>query len=195
MSEAIYGDDFFAFHRRWEPDYRHVADWLDAFLDWDTALDLGCGNGYIVASLRRAGRDAAGIEVARDAALPHMPADVRDHVYDHDFLRHPLDPADLVICTEVAEHITKAEGRRLVRVIARTARKWAFFTAATPGQGGHHHVNEQPHEYWVRKFQRAGMRLDDIKTHFARRILGEKMKTVSWIPKNVLIFQQVHGTI
>jgi hypothetical protein len=96
--------------------------------------------------------------------------------------------ADLVVCTEVAEHLGQREGNRLVRVIAASAVKWVFFTAATPGQGGHHHVNEQPHEYWRRKFERNGMSLDNIKTHMARRILGERMPAMNWIPKNVMVF-------
>ena len=29
-------------------------------------------------------------------------------------------------------------------------------TFATPGQGGHHHVNEQPESYWLAKFAAAG---------------------------------------
>jgi SAM-dependent methyltransferase len=186
--DPTYDSAFFSFCTRWEADYGAVADWLQAFLDFDSALDLGCGNAYVVAGLRRAGRQAVGVEVARDAALPFMPADVREFVGGYDFLRVRPEPADLVICTEVAEHLFQREGKRLVRVIAQAARKWVFFTAATPGQGGHHHVNEQPNEYWIRKFQRNGMRLDDIKTHFARRILGEKLKDAKFLAKNAMIF-------
>jgi hypothetical protein len=185
---ALYDDAFFAFHRRWEHEYAALSDWLCAFLDFDSAIDLGCGNAYVVAGLRRAGRSAIGVELFRDAALPHMPEDVREFVSGYDFLRRPPVRADLVVCTEVAEHVGQREGNRLVRVIAASAVKWVFFTAATPGQGGHHHVNEQPHEYWRRKFERNGMSLDNIKTHMARRILGERMPAMNWIPKNAMIF-------
>jgi hypothetical protein len=190
MIDPTYDASFFSFCTRWAEDYYHVADWLCAFLDFDSALDLGCGNAYIVSGLRRAGRKAFGCEVARDAALPFMPTDVREYVTQHDFLRGGgLQTVDLIVCTEVAEHLTQREGSRLVRNIAAIAQKWAFFTAATPGQGGHHHVNEQPNEYWIRKFQRRGMRLDDIKTHLARRILGETLKDAKFLAKNAMVFK------
>lgn len=187
----IYDPAFFEFHKRWEPEYEHIAGWLCSWLDFDSAIDLGCGNGYIVAGLKRRGKAAVGFEVALDSARPFVPESIRDEfVLDRDFLRERPVQADLVVCTEVAEHLTPAEGRRLINVIARSTKKWCFFTAATPGQGGHHHMNEQPHEYWIRKMQRHGMRLDDIKTHFAKRMLSEKVTAMSWIPRNVMIFQQ-----
>ena len=33
-------------------------------------------------------------------------------------------------------------------------------TAAGPGQGGTDHVNEQPKDYWIAKFQARGLTLD-----------------------------------
>jgi hypothetical protein len=33
-------------------------------------------------------------------------------------------------------------------------------THAVPGQGGHHHVNCQPAEYWIEKMRKRNYRLD-----------------------------------
>jgi 2-polyprenyl-3-methyl-5-hydroxy-6-metoxy-1,4-benzoquinol methylase len=60
-------------------------------------------------------------------------------------LRQPFDiPGryDLVICLEVAEHLSPESGRYLVRALSQAA-PLVFFSAAVPGQGGSYHVNEQ----------------------------------------------------
>jgi hypothetical protein len=191
MTPAVYDAAFFEFCTRWEHDYYAVADWLLAFLDFDTAIDFGCGNAYIVARLRREGRQAFGVEVALDAALPSMPADVREFVAGYDFLRVRPTPADLVICTEVVEHLDPRNGTRLINALARATGKWLFFTAATPGQGGHHHVNEMPNDHWIRRLQRRGLQLDDLMTHMARRILGERLKDAKFLAKNAMIFKSL----
>jgi hypothetical protein len=49
-----------------------------------------------------------------------------------------------VICTEVAEHLLAEHADALIENIDRAAAEWVFFTAATLGQRGFGHVNEQP---------------------------------------------------
>jgi hypothetical protein len=54
-------------------------------------------------------------------------------------------------------------------------------THATPGQGGYHHVNEQPSGYWIEKMREAGfthlerdsqwMQATGPDTHYGRRTL------------------------
>ncbi len=61
---------------------------------------------------------------------------------------------DLVQSFEVAEHIDSAAADAFVDVLSRHARRYVLFSAAPPGQGGENHVNEQPYEYWRRRFAR-----------------------------------------
>jgi len=62
---------------------------------------------------------------------------------------------DLVLCLEVAEHLSPLFAGRLVDNICNHT-DTVFFSAATPGQGGYNHLNEQPHSYWVEKFEKRG---------------------------------------
>ena len=41
-------------------------------------------------------------------------------------------------------------------------------THAFPGQGGHHHVNEQDPNYWFQQFGRRGFLLDMVTTDEVR---------------------------
>ena len=62
---------------------------------------------------------------------------------------------DLLLCLEVAEHLPANKAEHLVKTCASHSNT-IFWSAATPGQGGYHHVNEQPHEYWIEKFAAHG---------------------------------------
>ena len=53
----------------------------------------------------------------------------------------------MVHCQEVVEHIDEEYVHNLLSSMA--CGKYIVMTNALPGQGGHHHVNEQPIGYWV----------------------------------------------
>ncbi|PUE31007.1 hypothetical protein B9Z35_08195 [Limnohabitans sp. Jir61] len=59
---------------------------------------------------------------------------------------------DLVHCQEVVEHI---EAEFLDNLLSSlTCGRIIVMTNALPGQGGHHHVNEQPTEYWIENLKK-----------------------------------------
>ena len=62
----------------------------------------------------------------------------------------------MVISLEVAEHIPEKFADHFVRTLITMAKKAVVITAAPPGQGGTDHVNEQPYEYWIDRFNLAG---------------------------------------
>ncbi len=68
---------------------------------------------------------------------------------------------DLVTCLEVAEHIHEEYSEILVDSLVRHSKN-ILFSAAVPGQGGVHHVNEQFQSYWVEKFEKRGYKAYDI---------------------------------
>jgi hypothetical protein len=75
---------------------------------------------------------------------------------------------DLVHCQEVVEHI---EERYLDNLLdSMCAGRFILMTNALPGQGGHHHVNEQPTEYWVRHLATRGCRVLVEDTNRLRRL-------------------------
>jgi hypothetical protein len=62
-------------------------------------------------------------------------------------------------------------------------------SAATIGQGGLDHVNEQPHEYWIEKMERRGF---DYDGHTSVRVRQEwaGMGVASWYVNNTMIFRR-----
>jgi SAM-dependent methyltransferase len=70
---------------------------------------------------------------------------------------------DLAVCLEVAEHLPESRAAGLVADLTSLA-PCVLFSAALPGQGGVHHINEQYLPYWMALFQRHGYRgLDPIR--------------------------------
>lgn len=173
-----YDKDFFLMHTSWRDEYIAVADVLAHRLSFKTVLDLGCGNGYIIDRLGERGWSVIGVDGSR-AVLPFRPSTkIRD-------LRSPIDVGqhDLVICTEVAEHLPEYAADTLVRNICRSSTDLIFFSAATPGFGGHLHLNEQQPEYWLEKFEAFGdFHRDDALTEAIQNDLRE-IKMIWWFLK------------
>jgi hypothetical protein len=67
---------------------------------------------------------------------------------------------DLVICVEVAEHLSHAVGNLLVSQIAQMS-DLVVWSAAWPGQGGEFHVNEQSPAFWYQRFVDHGYSVID----------------------------------
>jgi len=105
-------------------------------------LDLGSGLGYSSQYFFQKGRQV----IAVDGLVENCAAAVYPTL-KHDLNSGPVFcSVDLVHCQEVVEHI---EEQYLDHVLASLAcGKFVLVTHAMPGQGGHHHVNLKPPEYW-----------------------------------------------
>lgn len=186
---AIYDRAFFTAHVPWQAEYSLIADALSARLGFSSVLDLGCGNGFLIARLAASGKAVDGIDGSAHA-LEFAAPDIAPRIQVMDLARPLwLGRRDLVICSEVAEHLDANYAEILVDNICVNCRHWVFFTAATPGQGGHHHVNEQPHEYWIAKFGRRHFRLDEERTQALRRDFSGCLNTIWWFTKNAMVFR------
>ena len=67
-----------------------------------------------------------------------------------------------------------------------------ILTAATPGQGGTDHVNEQPNGYWIDKFRQRAFRFEERLTHRWRNEWVEKQVT-TWYWANLMVFSREGG--
>ncbi|MHB8520059.1 MAG: class I SAM-dependent methyltransferase [Limisphaerales bacterium] len=189
----IYNKEFFDLQARWHQEYVAMADILAALIPFSSVLDLGCGNGFLLARLYALGKEVRGVDGSR-AALAAAPEAVKRFLSIHD-LRKPLPKArfDLVICTEVAEHLDAAFADTLVESISAASRGTVFFSAAIPGQGGFGHLNEQPHAYWTEKFAYRGCQLDEHLTASLRARLAEVIRGAWWFAQNAMILRQRKG--
>lgn len=151
-------------------------------------IDLGCGSGALLANLSARGVETVGLEyadaaraIARRRNVDARPFDVRfDSVDPH------LGRFDVACSTEVAEHIPAKYADRLVATLTQAANN-VVFTAATPGQGGTDHVNEQPHAYWIKTFRSQGYMFDkDLSNKW--RTEWKAAAIAEWYWKNLMVF-------
>jgi SAM-dependent methyltransferase len=127
-----------------------------------SVLDVGCGRAVWLAHWLRHGADEVlGIDGSYvDPGRLAVPRTC--------FLAHDLAQSfslgrqfDLVQSLEVAEHIPATAADVFIDNLVRHGRV-ILFSAAIPGQGGEHHVNEQPWEYWRAKFATRGFETFDF---------------------------------
>ncbi len=172
-----------------QPEFDVVADSLVRQFAPRTAVDLGCGPGMVVGRLRYHGVSSFGYD-GSSHALAYATEDVRCALECLDITkmaRGDLGKPDLAICTEVAEHLDEKHAAGLVALLC-SAMCPIVFTAAPPGQDGHHHVNCQPMPYWQRLFNDRGVILDREATlELACRWSG--LQRLSHMAKNVAVFR------
>lgn len=125
----------------------------------NSCIDVGCGSGEVLRAISVLGvpclgydNSLAALELCREKGLAVEKLDL-------EVAPQPNKQADVVVSTEVAEHIPEAFADAYVAFLAGTA-PVVYMTAASPGQGGTDHVNEQPNEYWISKFAKQGLTYD-----------------------------------
>lgn len=133
-------------------------------LPWLTplsVLDVGCGRGtWLRHWLSEGVEDVVGVDGDFiDRSRLHF--DV-GRFQSHD-LELPFDLGrkfDLVQSLEVAEHLSPSTSENFVGSLTAHG-DTILFSAAVPGQGGEHHVNERPLSYWRDLFGDQGYRCFD----------------------------------
>ncbi len=146
-----------------------------------TVLDLGCGTGWSLSYLIDHGIDAMGVEGS--------PLAISKSRHAEKIVRHDLNKElnlgrryDVLWSVEVVEHIHPDYVGTLLKSFSNHADR-IVMSAATPGQGGEGHFNEQPPEYWIEKFEKAGYMLDAAST--------EKFRAIEeWHSENMLVFSR-----
>jgi SAM-dependent methyltransferase len=136
-----------------------AASIADAF-NPSSVVDVGCGGGHLLDALRKLGVGGTGLEYS-SAALAICRAKglcVVEFDLEHDAT--PPLRADVVISTEVAEHLPLSCADRFVDILTALA-DIVVLTAAVPSGEGTDHVNEQPNEYWIEKFSQRSYKLDE----------------------------------
>jgi hypothetical protein len=149
-----------------------------------SVCDIGSGRGAWLVEWARAGiNNYLGVDgdyVRLDNLM--IPADrfvTRD-------LTKPFDLGrtfDLVTSLEVGEHITPDATDTYVDNLCRHSEA-ILFSAATPGQGGTAHVNEQRPDFWRKRFGARGYRAFDP----VRPRVSEQGKVEPWYRYNTLLF-------
>jgi SAM-dependent methyltransferase len=190
---AIYDQAFYAQYEREAVGYLIIAHAIHSTVKFGSVLDVGCGPGRVMHHLMEFGHDVYGFDGSRHA-LQAAPAAVRPYIEQKNLVLDEIkfDTHDLVMCTEVAEHLDAQYADILVDIVCRHARKSVFWTAAVQGQGGLDHVNEQPPEYWFEKFGDHGFVVDAEATLSLRNRLGSlhKLGILQWCALGGTVFKR-----
>jgi hypothetical protein len=133
-----------------------------------SVMDLGCGLGYSSHYFKRKGLDVLAVdgmvENVKNSIYPSLLCDLtKDRVTTR---------VDLVHCQEVVEHIEEKYLDNLLGSL--TCGKFILMTNAVPGQGGHHHVNEKPTEYWINHLNRYNCEYMEEDSARIRRIAEQE---------------------
>jgi SAM-dependent methyltransferase len=149
-----------------------------------SVVDVGCGVGPWAAEFLSKGvPDVWGVDGDYvESSQLRIPLD-RFAVHD---LTKPISfgrTFDLAVCLEVAEHLPASRARGLIADLTSLA-PCVLFSAAIPGQGGTHHINEQYLPYWTDLFLGQGYEgVDPIRP----QILGDD-SVEWWYQQNVVMF-------
>lgn len=143
-----------------------VARMLRRYVSVRTLSDVGCGSGTWIRAFLNQGAihvEAFDLPGAWDSADNSVRDDARIRFTAVDFEREnlTLEKCDLVLCLEVLEHLSADSAVRLLDALTANS-DLVVFSAAQPGQGGTHHINEQPLRYWLQRYADAGFSAFDV---------------------------------
>jgi SAM-dependent methyltransferase len=134
-----------------------VIDLIRPMFSPNSVLDIGCAVGTWLKEWGQAGvADYLGVDgdyINRDQL------EIAPERFISVNLATPVDLGrrfDLVQSLEVGEHVPPSSADTFVDSIVRHAEKFVLFSAAPPGQGGEHHINEQSYEFWRERFKKRG---------------------------------------
>lgn len=128
-------------------------------------VDIGCGPGGMVKIAKKMGLKVIGVDGDERMSVND------DCIKIHDFCKGKFELLknqhfDLAWSVEFLEHV---EEKYMVNYMPLFAQAdIVVCTAAPPGSGGYHHVNEQPLEYWFDKFRQYGFVYRDDLTKQAK---------------------------
>lgn len=194
LTGNFYDEGFYEEHVKLKPAYRELADLIFSRFHPKSACDFGCGNGFLLESLAQRGVNVAGIE-GSEASLAFMEASLRSRVLIRNLAETiTTDTYDLVISTEVAEHLPKKAAPVLVNNLTRSASRAIVFSAAQPGQWGDGHINCQPKEFWIKLFTARDWAYDQAATHDFTSAIKQSSQIpekLPWLVDNFMIFVPV----
>lgn len=190
--DRLYSEDFFLCDNAAGAEASASAIARSIVDEWkpERVVDVGCGTGVLLERIREFGACSvlgleaaeAGLKICRSRGITAQSFNITNDSVDNSM------HADLVVSLEVAEHLPGECADRFVAVLTEIA-PVAVFSAAVPGQGGIGHLNEQPHEYWIEKFQVSGYELKETVTARLRE-QWRSSDVCPWYSANLMIFER-----
>jgi SAM-dependent methyltransferase len=164
---------------------KQIAPILFSLFKPDSVIDIGCGTGIFLKCFKDLGvKDVFGIDgkwVDKNLLFQN----VAPSEFVEADLEKPLNLGkkyDLVLCLEVAEHLSKHSSDGFINNLTKLG-DIIIFSAAIPFQGGYLHVNEQWIAYWQSQFQKYDYEVYDV----LRKIFWNNEKIKFWYRQNIFL--------
>ncbi|MDD4900815.1 MAG: class I SAM-dependent methyltransferase [Patescibacteria group bacterium] len=192
--EYIYNDNFFKIVNRkyiLKDSPKIIAEVVKACYAPKSVMDVGCGSGLYLRELNKLGIEIFGVDGSA-AALRNLVIDKNKFLLQDVTCNFVLPRRyDCVICFEVGEHIPTVKSDILVDNIIKIS-DLVIFAAASKGQGGRDHINEQSAQFWVDIFDKKGYSLLAEDTKKIRATLSDR-EAAFWLIENILVFKRRAG--
>jgi SAM-dependent methyltransferase len=162
-----------------------IVPLLTAVLPINTVADFGCGQGAWLSVWRKTGASVLGVD-GDYVDQRRLMIEARD--FRAADLSQPIDLGrrfDVVQSLEVAEHLPADRAENFIGMLTAHG-PLVLFSAAVPGQGGEHHINEQSLEYWRKKFRNRGYGAID----YVRPRVIENHQIQHWYRYNIVLYSQ-----
>jgi len=191
--EKIYDQKFFQEwgprHEKYVESASNVADILFRYLAPSSMVDVGCGCGVYSYLFQKKGVRVLSLDGVRPPEEESYPVSitVRDLTVPFGNLWGKFDVA---LCLEVAEHIPEDLSPAFLQNITSLSDRLVL-SAAPPGQGGHHHVNEQPKRYWVRRLAERGFIYNRKLTGQIMETFKRKKLSYMWMGEHISIYDRI----
>lgn len=173
---------------QWEG-FQHVCDALAPLVPGKTLLDIGAGGGDLASRFMKKGYDAYGVDVSKYAienCVPEMKGRLASGDITEgnalDYLPNWPKTFDVVLATDLWEHIFFEDLDRTFDWVLKKMNQWAFFLIAVCTSEDHKqefvhtkgdpipqqfegvavsgHVNVRQPNFWTRYFKAKGLRID-----------------------------------
>jgi SAM-dependent methyltransferase len=192
------GDERFASHAVYRYDHafqnmaaagsvyaaRRVISAMRTILPVRSVIDIGCARGTWLREWQtQAVDDVIGVD-GDYVDQSQLEIDPRCFVVTN--LAMPFDLGrrfDLAQSLEVAEHLPPARAISFVADVVAHAPA-VLFSAATPGQGGENHLNEQSGEFWRKLF----LDHDYVAVDCLRPLLAKEQSIPAWYRYNLMLY-------
>jgi SAM-dependent methyltransferase len=164
-------------------------DWLIGTFQPNSFLDIGCGPGGMVELADQKGLSSLGID-GDHTLVRYNP----DNFLLHDFTTGPapLDiKYDIGWSCEFVEHVEEQYQPAYMKAFQQC--QIVAMTYAPPGHTGHHHVNLQHEDYWIKTFKKYGFKYSsDFTSHLRQNSTMGAKKKHQFVKNRGLVFVNGH---
>ncbi len=147
-----YGGRPYQRNTEWLAFFAGISDRIAAEMRPRRVLDAGCALGLLVETLRAHGIDAFGIDFSA-FAIEHVYEPFKPFCWQASVTEPLREQYDLIVCLEVLEHLTAADGETAIANFCAHSRD-ILFSSSPVHYGEPTHLNTQPPEYWAAQFAR-----------------------------------------